>query len=370
MVVWLLFNLVSGIYNLAVYDYTVLKAFSLNFAFNYLIRNWSVASFHWCRGAVCGSGCVWQTCHPNLVALYCLPLSSFCICGTGQQTFPTSPSSVASKHHPISQAAYISQDASGTAFSNPFFSTVPRGTLVFSLIIAILAAIVASQALITSTFQLLSQVMRMSYFTHIKVAYTSAQFHDHVYMSLANWLLMIGTVIVTAVYNNTTSLGNAYGVCVIFVTFITTCMVALVALVVWRLPILVVLPLWLIFACLDGIYLSSVLTKMPDGAWFTIIMLSAILCSILILWRFGKEAHWAAEHLDRLPPSALLATGGRDQNSSGVRLTRAFGGTPVSTVPGLIHCSPGRDGLLPHAPSARADGALCREICCRAHALA
>jgi KUP system potassium uptake protein len=71
-----------------------------------------------------------------------------------------------------------------------------------SLIIAILAAIVASQALITSTFQLLSQVMNTSYFPHINMIYTSDKFHGQVYIPIANWLMMIGTVIVTVVYNN------------------------------------------------------------------------------------------------------------------------------------------------------------------------
>lgn len=71
-----------------------------------------------------------------------------------------------------------------------------------SLVLAILAAIVASQAMITSNFQLLAQVMRRSYFPHIKVVHTSKRFHEQVYMPMANWLLMIGTVVVTAVYNN------------------------------------------------------------------------------------------------------------------------------------------------------------------------
>jgi KUP system potassium uptake protein len=71
-----------------------------------------------------------------------------------------------------------------------------------SLIIAILAAIVASQALITSTFQLLSQVMNTSYFPHINMIYTSDKFHGQVYIPIANWLMMIGTIIVTVVYNN------------------------------------------------------------------------------------------------------------------------------------------------------------------------
>ncbi|KAF3770430.1 potassium transporter [Cryphonectria parasitica EP155] len=339
VVLWLLFNLVSGIYNLATYDYTVLKAFSPYFAFTYLIRNGEEG---------------WRSLGGMLLAFTGVEAMFADLGAFGKRAIQISWLCIA---YPcllfayIGQAAYISQDASGTAWSNPFFSTVPPGTLIFSLILAVLAAIVASQALITSTFQLLSQVMRMSYFPHIKAVHTSRKFHEHIYMPFANWLLMIGTVIVTAVYNNTTSLGNAYGVCVIIVTFITTCMVALVAIVVWRLPILVVLPVWLLFACLDGTYLSAVLTKVPDGAWFTI-LLSAILCSIFILWRFGKEAQWAAEHLDRLPASALLvkADGAPDQgglspaarpssSSSSkkreTRLTQSFGGTPVSIVPGL-----------------------------------
>ena len=75
-----------------------------------------------------------------------------------------------------------------------------------SLVIAILAAVVASQALITSTFQLLSQVMNTSYFPHINIIYTSDKFHGQVYIPIANWLMMIGTVIVTGVYNNVSRL--------------------------------------------------------------------------------------------------------------------------------------------------------------------
>src|SRR5262245_9961364 len=114
--------------------------------------------------------------------------------------------------------------------------------------------------------------MKLSYFPQIKVVHTSPTYHGQLYVPAVNWLLMIGTVIVAGVYNNTTSLGNAYGVCVMFVTFFDTCMVTLVAILVWRInPYFVFLP-WLTVACLDGAFLSSVLTKVPDGAWFTILL--------------------------------------------------------------------------------------------------
>jgi KUP system potassium uptake protein len=100
----------------------------------------------------------------------------------------------------IGQAAYISVHEG--AFSNPFFNCVPPGMFYPSLVLAVLAAIVASQALITSTFQLLSQVMNSSYFPHVNMIYTSDKFHGQVYIPIANWSMMVGCVIVTAVYNN------------------------------------------------------------------------------------------------------------------------------------------------------------------------
>ncbi len=92
-----------------------------------------------------------------------------------------------------------------------------------SLVIAILAAIVASQTMITATFQvghvivtfykqrmltmmqLLSQIVKLSYFPQIKVKHTSKIFHGQIYIPWVNWLLMIGTVCVTAAYSNVSS---------------------------------------------------------------------------------------------------------------------------------------------------------------------
>lgn len=204
------------------------------------------------------------------------------------------------------QAAYISENPG--AYVYPVFYTAPKGMLIPTLVFAVLAAIVASQAIITATFQLIAQITKLSYFPAIKVLHTSKVFHNQLYVPAVNWLLMIGTVIVTAVYNNTTSLGNAYGVCVIMVTFFDTCMVTLVALIVWTLPwYWVILPAATIL-CMDGAFLSSALLKVPDGAWFTI-TLAAVLACVFILWRFGKEQQWASEATDRVALSHFVSKG-------------------------------------------------------------
>jgi KUP system potassium uptake protein len=337
VVVWLLYNLSISIYNLIQYDHTVLKAFSPHYAFLYLIRNEA-------RG--------WKSLGGLLLAFTGVE-SLFADLGAfGKRAIQLSWLCLAFPCLLITycgQAAFISQDETGLAFTNPFFRTVPESTLYFSIIIAVLAAIVASQALIVCSFQLISQLMRLSYFPHIKTVHTSRRFHDQIYMPLANWLLMIGTVVVTAVYNNTTSLGHAYGVCVIIVTFITTCMVSLVALIIWRIQSFIVLLGFLIFILLDGIYLIAALNKVPDGGWFALV-LSFILSTFFILWRWGKEQQWEAEQRDMVDPSEFIVssrstsrnnsiargiTGDGSMRSIRFRLQPEFGGGQVMTAPGI-----------------------------------
>jgi KUP system potassium uptake protein len=171
--------------------------------------------------------------------------------------------------------------------------------------------------------------MKLSYCPQMKVVHTSKKFHGQVYVPFLNWLLMLGTILVTAVFNNTTRLGHAYGVCVIFVTFFDTIMVSFVAIFVWRLPIWLVFLPALFFATHDGLYLSSALTKVPHGAWFTLLV-AAILAAVFLLWRFGKENQWRAEAEDRFQPSQLVM-----KDSEGkLMLTPRWGGdllTPVSS---------------------------------------
>ncbi len=228
----------------------------------------------------------------------------------------------------IGQAAYISIHPD--AIANPFFNSVPPGMLYPALIAAVLAAIVASQAMITATFQLISQIMKLSYCPRVKVVHTSRIFHGQLYVPFFNWLLMCGAILVTAIYSDTTRLGNAYGVCVMFVTFFDTSMVTLVALIVWKLPPwLVALP-WLFFATIDGLYLSSSLNKVPDGAWFTL-TLSGLLACLFLLWRFGKESQWRAEAEDRIKPTKLV----RKDADGKLCLTGPWGGDPLSIIRGL-----------------------------------
>ncbi|KAJ5494640.1 hypothetical protein N7463_010727 [Penicillium fimorum] len=316
IIIWLALNAGFGIYNLAKYDASVLEAFNPGLAFEFLIRH-GESGWRMLGGVLLAFTGV-EALFADLGAFDRRAIQISWLC----YTFPCILLAY------IGQAAYISVHP--TAYSNPFFNAAPRGTVYPALIIAILAAVVASQAIITATFQLLKQVMKLSYFPQCKVVHTSRIFYGQLFIPLANWLLMIGTILVASIYNNTTSLGHAYGVCVMFVTFFDTCMVSLAAMFVWRInPYLVFFP-WLIIACFDGTYLSSVLTKVPSGAWFTI-TLSSILAAIFLLWRYGKEQQWSAEAEDRFPTSHFVATDADGQ----MHLTDKYGGNPIKTIRGL-----------------------------------
>ena len=114
-------------------------------------------------------------------------------------------------------------------------------------------------------------------------------------------------------------------------------MVTLVALVVWRLPLYVVFPCFLIFAAFDGVYLSSAATKVPHGAWFTL-CLAAILSSIFVLWRFGKEVQWHAEASDRISPWNLISempNANEPHRAPELCLSPPLGGGHVSRLRGV-----------------------------------
>lgn len=121
-------------------------------------------------------------------------------------------------------------------------------------------------------------------------------------------------------------------------------MISLVAIIIWRTPLLIVIFLFLTFGALEGAFMSSALRKVPDGAWFTLI-LAFILSGIFILWRWGKEQQWTAEGSERIQTHHLLQLSrptSQESSSKSAKsqppkltLTSTFGGGAISTADGL-----------------------------------
>ncbi|KAI9269246.1 putative potassium transporter 5 [Phascolomyces articulosus] len=285
--IWLVLNLVCGICSVVNYDASMFQAFS-----PYWIYHWFAN--HGRQG--------WEM------------LSGTLLCFTGVEAIFAdlghfAPSSVRISWlffaYPcilmayIGEAACIVADTTGTAWQNPFYASVPPSAFWFAFVMAVLAAIVASQAMITACFSILSQAMTLSCFPQLKVIHTSKKFRGQVYIPVANWLLMIGTVAIAGGFQDTTALGNAYGTCVIATAFVTTILMTLVTIIVWRWNILFSLAFLLFFGLIDGAYLSSALRKVPQGAWFTIVV-AVVLSTVMYIWRYGTLRQWDYERVLKL----------------------------------------------------------------------
>lgn len=132
----------------------------------------------------------------------------------------------------MGQAAFLSQHLDQTPRS--FFESIPDSVYWPVFVIATLAAIVGSQAVITATFSIIKQCHALGCFPRVKVVHTSKHIYGQIYIPEINWILMILTLAITIGFQDTTMIGNAYGLACMTVMFVTTFLMALVIIFVWQ----------------------------------------------------------------------------------------------------------------------------------------
>ncbi|KAM0748500.1 potassium transporter [Meredithblackwellia eburnea MCA 4105] len=212
--------------------------------------------------------------------------------------------------YPCLILAYLGQGAQiieygDSVMGNVFFNTVPGGvdggfwwvTWVF----AILAAIIASQAMITATFSLTQQLIRLHAMPAFRVIFTTDDNEGNVFAPMINILLLIGTIGVTVGFGTDAGLTNAYGFAVSGVLIITTTMLALALVRLKHFPVIVAIAFLVISGFFDGLFWGSSLKKVPHGAWFPL-GLAVILCIMFEFWSWAKslEDQFDATHRHRL----------------------------------------------------------------------
>ncbi|GBF65694.1 potassium transporter [Trichophyton mentagrophytes] len=313
--IWLLCNTSFGLFNLVLYDHTVLKAFSPTYAISFLLRN-GLSGWRSLGGVLLSFTGV-EALFADLGAFsakairfswLCFALPCLLIIYSGQ-------------------AAYISEHLD--AFENPLFKAVPPGLYWPTLVLSMITSIIASQAMLTGSFQLISQAVRLGYLPKLTRVHTSKRITSQIYIPLANWFMMACALAVTIVYQNTTRLGNAYGVCVVGVSFITTWLVTLVAIVVWNVHYLIVIPISLFIGLADTLFLSAALAKVPSGGWFTLV-LAAVLTTTLLVWSYGEGSKWAARKDERISQAVVYP------NQNGHLILREEGvDQPVKKIKGI-----------------------------------
>ncbi len=173
-----------------------------------------------------------------------------------------------------------------SAISNLFYSLAPDWFLYPLLIISTLATIIASQGVITAGFSLAKQAILLNIFPRLSIIHTSENEKGQVYVPQINFVLATGTLLLVAIFKNSSSLAAAFGMSVNLVMIIVAILVMFVARRCWKWSIVKVLQIFSIIFIIDLAFLGANLHKIFEGAWIPLAV--AILSAIIMLtWDKG-----------------------------------------------------------------------------------
>ena len=234
------------------------------------------------------------------------------------------------------QGALLLQDPS--AAKNPFYSLVPSWALYPMIGVATLAAIIASQAMISGAFSLTQQAVQLGYFPRITIVHTSKVSEGQIYIPEINNALMVVCLTLVLVFRSSTALAAAYGIAVMGTMLITTTIFSVVVRQRWHWPLWKVIPLVATFLVFDIGFLSSTVAKLRDGigGWAPLIM-GAVVFTVMTTWKTGRAALSSFIKEAALPLEVFLEDV-KTRNIHRVKGTAVFmASNPDATPPVLLH---------------------------------
>jgi KUP system potassium uptake protein len=171
---------------------------------------------------------------------------------------------------------------------NSFLELAPDGPLRLALLaLSIVAAVIASQALISGAYSLIRQAIQLGYFPRLTVLHTSSQHIGQIYLPLVNIALAIGSILTVAEFRSSSNLAAAYGIAVTATMIVTTLTLFVVMQRTWKWPLWQAALLCGLFLLIDVTFFVSNLHKFWDGGWLPIVIAIGVL-SIMTTWKIGK----------------------------------------------------------------------------------
>jgi KUP system potassium uptake protein len=222
----------------------------------------------------------------------------------------------------------------------PFYLMAP-GWAVYPLIaLATLAAVIASQALISGAFSLTRQAVQLGYSPRLGIEHTSARQRGQIYIPQLNWMLMLATIALVLGFKNSSALAAAYGVAVTATMVVTTLLTYQIARRSWGVPPVLAGSIASFFLVLECAYLASNLTKIAHGGWFPLVIGAAIYTT-LSTWKKGR-ALLASRLRERLYPfesfmQDITARPPLRVTGTAVFMTSNLYGTPPTLMHNLEH---------------------------------
>ncbi|XWS68974.1 hypothetical protein CRYUN_Cryun04dG0139800 [Craigia yunnanensis] len=231
----------------------------------------------------------------------------------------------------MGQAAYLSQHhIIESDYRIGFYVSVPEKLRWPVLVIAILAAVVGSQAIITGTFSIIKQCSSLGCFPRVKIVHTSSKIHGQIYIPEINWLLMVLCLAVTVGFRDTRRLGNASGLAVITVMLVTTCLMSLVIVLCWQKSVFFAIGFVFFFGTIEALYFTASLIKFLEGAWVPI-ALAFIFLIVMCVWHYGTLKKYEFDVQNKVSINWLLSLG----PSLGIVRVRGIGLVHTELVSGI-----------------------------------
>ncbi|MDE2617070.1 MAG: potassium transporter Kup [Burkholderiales bacterium] len=186
----------------------------------------------------------------------------------------------------MGQGALLMRDP--TALDNPFYRLFPAAWLIPAVLLATLATVIASQAVISGAYSMTKQAVQLGLLPRLQVHYTSAREAGQIYMPQVNWLLLAAVLLAVVGFGSSSALASAYGIAVTVTMLITTALTFFVIRHAWNYPLPLALAATGAFLLLDAMLVASCMLKFVDGGWFPLVA-GGLIFIVMATWRRGRE---------------------------------------------------------------------------------
>jgi len=188
----------------------------------------------------------------------------------------------------LGQGAWALQEAAaGRSVDGPFFHLVPEAMIMPLIVLATVATVIASQAVISGAFTLTHQAAHLGFWPRIRATHTSAAERGQVYVGSVNILLFIGVIAIVVMFEKSERLAEAYGFAVTGTMVVTTLLAYVVARGVWHWNRATALAVVAVFTAIVSAFFVSCATKILHGAWLPLVIGAALVC-VMMVWRSGR----------------------------------------------------------------------------------
>jgi len=223
---------------------------------------------------------------------------------------------------------------------NPFFLMAPDWALIPLVILATMATVIASQALITGAFSVTKQVIQLGYLPRLDIQHTSVRDTGQIYMPLVNWGLFATIVLAVVLFRSSSNLASAYGIAVCTDMLITTILTFYVIRYKWNYPLALCVAATSVFFVVDFTFFASNMMKLFEGGWFPLVIGGTVF-TLMITWKEGRRLLNAALRADAIDLKnfldAVFISPPTRVEGTAVFLTAEIGTVPNAMLHNLKH---------------------------------